>query len=61
VKGLGVEPAPGRRTSASIGWATFPEDATERGDLVAAADSALYRAKNGGRDRVIWAGAAQAA
>ena len=62
VKGLGVEPAPGRRTSASIGWANFPEDATERGDLVAAADSALYRAKNGGRDRVIWAGApAQAA
>jgi len=57
VKGLGVEPAPGRRTSASIGWASFPEDATERGDLVAAADSALYRAKNGGRDRVIWAGA----
>src|SRR5581483_2914050 len=26
VKALGVEPVPGRRTSASIGWALFPED-----------------------------------
>ena len=56
VKDMGVEPTPGRPTSASIGWAVFPEDAEDRAALVAAADSALYAAKNGGRDRVVRAG-----
>jgi diguanylate cyclase (GGDEF)-like protein len=56
VKALGVEPAPGRRTSASIGWAVFPYDAEDRAQLVAAADAALYTAKNGGRDRVVRCG-----
>ena len=56
IKSLGVEPAPGARTSASIGWAVFPDDAADRNDLVEAADAALYVAKNSGRDRVIRAG-----
>ena len=57
VKELGVEPEAGRRLSASIGWAVFPEDAAERTRLVAEADGALYRAKNGGRDQVVRAAA----
>ena len=57
VKELGVEPEAGRRLSASIGWAVFPEDAGERSRLVAEADGALYRAKNGGRDQVVRAAA----
>ncbi len=56
VKALGVEPTPGRRTSASIGWAVFPYDADDRAQLVGAADAALYTAKNGGRDRVVRCG-----
>ena len=35
----------------SIGCAIFPEDATVADELFAAADSALYHAKNAGRDR----------
>ena len=56
VKALAVEPVSGRRLSASIGWAVIPHDADERAGLVAAADAALYRAKEGGRDRVLRAG-----
>jgi diguanylate cyclase (GGDEF)-like protein len=56
VKALGVAPTPDRRMSASIGWAVFPEDADDRNDLVAEADTALYQAKEGGRDQVIRAG-----
>jgi diguanylate cyclase (GGDEF)-like protein len=41
------------RVTISIGMATFPEQAvTTPEDLVEAADQALYRAKNGGRNRV---------
>ncbi len=52
VKALGVEPTPGTRTSASIGWAVYPDDADDRAELMDRADKALYLAKESGRDRV---------
>src|SRR5919204_182023 len=55
VRSLAVEPGDGRSLSASIGWAVFPEDASDRPGLVQAADAALYRAKTAGRDRVFGA------
>jgi diguanylate cyclase (GGDEF)-like protein/PAS domain S-box-containing protein len=45
----------------SIGVASYPSDGTTIGDLIAAADSALYMAKEGGRDCVISAGDVPAA
>lgn len=44
--------APGGHFTASLGIASFPEDATERGDLIRKADLALYHAKTRGRNRV---------
>ena len=41
-------PAP----TVSIGVASFPEDGRNPETLLAKADAALYRAKNGGRNRV---------
>ncbi|MDQ4142464.1 MAG: diguanylate cyclase [Actinomycetota bacterium] len=40
----------------SLGVAVFPNDGTTRQALLRAADAALYRAKNSGRDRVVSAG-----
>jgi diguanylate cyclase (GGDEF)-like protein len=39
--------------TASIGAATAPDDALERGTLLQVADKNLYRAKHDGRDRVV--------
>ncbi len=43
---------PGGRLTVSIGVASFPHDGGDAGQVIVAADKALYRAKKGGRDRV---------
>jgi diguanylate cyclase (GGDEF)-like protein len=40
------------RVTTSIGMATFPEHANDASELIAAADAALYRAKEAGRNRL---------
>jgi diguanylate cyclase (GGDEF)-like protein len=42
-----------RPMTLSIGMASFPEDAKTRDELIKAADHALYRAKEGGRNRAV--------
>ena len=42
----------------SVGVATFPEHGATSHALIRAADAALYRAKNGGRNRLTVAGRA---
>ena len=44
---------PGGRLTVSAGVATFPWDATSDKALIKAADENLYRAKEGGRNRVV--------
>jgi len=46
----------GIRLTVSIGVSCFPEHATQREELLRAADEALYEAKLQGRDRVVTAG-----
>ena len=51
------ESQPAERLTISIGIATFPQDADNPRELVDMADKALYRAKEGGRNRVtVWDG-----
>jgi diguanylate cyclase (GGDEF)-like protein len=41
----------------SIGLASYPEDATDKDDLIAKSDAALYQAKQLGKDRIcLWGG-----
>lgn len=42
--------------AASIGIALFPDDAATREELLKQADSAMYEAKNAGRNRIVFAG-----
>jgi diguanylate cyclase (GGDEF)-like protein len=48
-----LEPSPAGRATASAGVASFPEDGTERDELVECADTRLYRAKSAGGNRVV--------
>jgi diguanylate cyclase (GGDEF)-like protein len=49
---------PELRVTVSVGVSAFPVDGTSAGDLLRAADEAMYRAKRAGRDRVETASAA---
>jgi diguanylate cyclase (GGDEF)-like protein len=52
----GLAAASDKTLSSSIGVACYPEHGTELEQLLVAADSALYRAKSRGRNRVEFAG-----
>ena len=55
---VAAHPFPGRermshgQITVSVGLATFPQDAADKNSLIAAADKALYAAKNAGRNKV---------
>ena len=53
VDGLGRDDASDARLAVSIGVACSPADGTELTELLLAADAALYRAKDAGRNRVM--------
>jgi diguanylate cyclase (GGDEF)-like protein len=55
-----AEGGTGVQITASFGVASFPADGIELEGLIHAADTALYAAKKGGRNRVVAAGAAPA-
>lgn len=50
------ETQPGGSVTISIGVSCYPEDGLAAAELIQAADEALYRAKNEGRNRVVAAG-----
>ena len=47
-----MESQPNKKVTVSIGVASFPLDADSKNGLIEAADSALYRAKRAGKNRV---------
>ena len=47
------ESQPEKKVTISIGIANFPQDSKDIISLIKAADSALYSAKEGGRNRVV--------
>jgi putative nucleotidyltransferase with HDIG domain len=51
VHAAAVSTTPGQRLTFSIGVASYPDDAFNASELVAAADQALYLAKREGKDR----------
>jgi diguanylate cyclase (GGDEF)-like protein/putative nucleotidyltransferase with HDIG domain len=51
VHSAAVSTIPGQHLTFSVGVASYPEDAFTAGELVAAADQALYLAKREGKDR----------
>lgn len=50
---LGKEGASTESVTVSIGVATYPEDGPDKNSIIHAADNALYKAKESGRDRVV--------
>ena len=52
IQGVRLEEYPGVRITASVGVASFPEDAPEPSALLARADQALYRSKEAGKNQV---------
>jgi diguanylate cyclase (GGDEF)-like protein len=48
----GNDVLPGHQLTTSLGIASFPQDATDTGDLIRKADRALYQAKSAGRNRL---------
>lgn len=50
--GVSDSDAAGRLVTSSIGTSLFPQNARTAGELVAFADSAMYRAKEAGRNNV---------
>ena len=43
------------RTLASVGAALYPAHGNDQAQLLAQADSAMYQAKHGGKNRFCWA------
>jgi diguanylate cyclase (GGDEF)-like protein len=52
-KSVEEHPFDGRRVTMSIGVSTYPEDGSDVETLMLRADEAMYRAKDGGRNRVV--------
>jgi diguanylate cyclase (GGDEF)-like protein len=48
-----AESQPGGKLTISVGVASYPSDASDGGSLLDSADFALYRAKEGGRNKVV--------
>jgi diguanylate cyclase (GGDEF)-like protein len=52
---FGEEAMPGGKFTISMGVAAMPDDASNKQDLIDAADKSLYKAKDGGRNQVVTA------